>query len=427
MAKRKFTNPPPINIESFGKNLNKKLKVSKQNPQQQPIKYKSKREKEIHELINKIKSERLFIYKNAHRHIKLALGNIGNPLNLSKVLSDYHTTLKEFDALESSLKAELETLKIPETNPTATPVLPLPINQINTSAASTATICTNNAISTTLPAINLNISGAITTTTANINNENSIIAPPIINTLPVTSTTATLLDVNTIITATVTPTTTTTSNSSTKNNHSPWVSKPITRGVRSVPFIDMKSSDEDEDYDDSDEDYVDEDEETTNADNIPLLDSNDSTPSTSPRKRVSKTKTRATKNSRGVIGANITAITAAPIGTASADTNASAINGTTTTTDANIVTDGINSIATTDAETTTTTTTTTTKKKRGRPTKVIPDNCYVCRRTKTPYWRKGTDNDVVVDLCNACGLHYMKKEKKDRLSKQKHSINNVLN
>ncbi|KAM9968357.1 hypothetical protein ACTFIW_002795 [Dictyostelium discoideum] len=90
-----------------------------------------------------------------------------------------------------------------------------------------------------------------------------------------------------------------------------------------------------------------------------------------------------------------TSTTAATIGTSSTSDDTTAIDGT-------------NTIHTTD-----TAISTTTKKRRGRPQllKEIPENCYVCRVTETPYFRKGTDEGVVVDLCNACGLYYMKLEK----------------
>ncbi|KAK5582638.1 hypothetical protein RB653_004223 [Dictyostelium firmibasis] len=56
-----------------------------------------------------------------------------------------------------------------------------------------------------------------------------------------------------------------------------------------------------------------------------------------------------------------------------------------------------------------------------------PNGCHICKTQETPYWRKGKDGDQTVYLCNACGLHDIKKKKKEKLSKEKHSINNVLN
>ncbi|KAM9993091.1 hypothetical protein ACTFIY_010529 [Dictyostelium cf. discoideum] len=41
-----------------------------------------------------------------------------------------------------------------------------------------------------------------------------------------------------------------------------------------------------------------------------------------------------------------------------------------------------------------------------------PNRCYICSRTRTPYWRKGIYNGQQVNLCNPCGLNYMKTEKK---------------
>ncbi|KAM9993085.1 hypothetical protein ACTFIY_010515 [Dictyostelium cf. discoideum] len=215
MGKRK---PTPINIGSFDKKQNKKLKFTKQNPDQQqqehqqepqqPIKkYKSKREKEIHQMIDKIKSERLLIYKNAERHLKLGLAQIDFALSLPTVLKELHTALAEFDAIESSLEAELESLKISVRNASAISVLPPPINHVNTSidisaAAAAPNINNNhNTIATTT---------TTTTTTTTINNDKFTSTT---NTLPVSyikRTTATLLDVNSLITATLRPTTSTT-------------------------------------------------------------------------------------------------------------------------------------------------------------------------------------------------------------------------
>ncbi|EGG23871.1 hypothetical protein DFA_06009 [Cavenderia fasciculata] len=45
-------------------------------------------------------------------------------------------------------------------------------------------------------------------------------------------------------------------------------------------------------------------------------------------------------------------------------------------------------------------------KPRGRPRKIRPTSCAICNCTSTPEWRKG-DNGA--NLCNACGLQYMKK------------------
>ncbi|KAM9993086.1 hypothetical protein ACTFIY_010518 [Dictyostelium cf. discoideum] len=313
MGKRK-----PIPSINTGKNLNKKLKFSQQDPepqqqqqqqpqpqsQPQPIrKYKSRREKEIHQMIDKIKSERMFIYKNAERHLKLGLVYIELASSLPAVLKDLHTALKKLDELESSLIAELESLKIPVRISSATAVLTPPIDHVNTSIAITDAASINNNDNTT----------TTTTTTTTINNDNFASTT---NTLPVNSvtrTTATLLEVNNLITATLRPTTSTT-----------------------------------------------------------------------------------------------------------------ATIGTSATTDDTTAIDSTNTIATTDAAISTSTTENTIKKK-GRPLlKEVPENCYVCGVTETPYWRKGTDDGEAIDLCNACGLYYMKLEKKERLLKQNNITNNVL-
>eukprot|EP01133_Synstelium_polycarpum_P015475 gene15475-18376_t len=44
--------------------------------------------------------------------------------------------------------------------------------------------------------------------------------------------------------------------------------------------------------------------------------------------------------------------------------------------------------------------------------------------TQTPEWRKGARK---VDLCNACGLRYLKMAKRDRDCKERHSILKILN
>ncbi|KAM9955378.1 hypothetical protein ACTFIR_011816 [Dictyostelium discoideum] len=78
--------------------------------------------------------------------------------------------------------------------------------------------------------------------------------------------------------------------------------------------------------------------------------------------------------------------------------NTASTIGTSSTTDDTTAIDATNTIPTTD-----TAISTTTKKRRGRPQllKEIPENCYVCRVTETLYFRKGTDEGVVVDLCNS--------------------------
>jgi len=52
----------------------------------------------------------------------------------------------------------------------------------------------------------------------------------------------------------------------------------------------------------------------------------------------------------------------------------------------------------------------------------------MCGVTETPEWRRGPQGEHT--LCNACGLHYaktMKKQKKERDSTRKHSIDMLLN
>ncbi|KAN0049857.1 hypothetical protein ACTA71_002952 [Dictyostelium dimigraforme] len=67
------------------------------------------------------------------------------------------------------------------------------------------------------------------------------------------------------------------------------------------------------------------------------------------------------------------------------------------------------------------------KPKRGRPLKPKPEHCFRCGTRSCPYWRKNVIKGEVVDVCNACGLHLMKKEKKDLEEKRKNSIKNLLN
>ncbi|KAK5582695.1 hypothetical protein RB653_004280 [Dictyostelium firmibasis] len=67
------------------------------------------------------------------------------------------------------------------------------------------------------------------------------------------------------------------------------------------------------------------------------------------------------------------------------------------------------------------------KPKRGRPLKPKPEFCFRCGTRSCPYWRKSNIKGQLVDVCNACGLHIMKKEKKDLEEKEKNSIKNLLN
>jgi len=54
------------------------------------------------------------------------------------------------------------------------------------------------------------------------------------------------------------------------------------------------------------------------------------------------------------------------------------------------------------------------QKRRRRRTFYAPKrnlHCHMCKVTETPEWRRGPDGDHT--LCNACGLHYAKTQKKD--------------
>ncbi|KAK5584081.1 hypothetical protein RB653_005688 [Dictyostelium firmibasis] len=67
-------------------------------------------------------------------------------------------------------------------------------------------------------------------------------------------------------------------------------------------------------------------------------------------------------------------------------------------------------------------TTTSSVKKRGRPTKKSPDRCFACKITNSPYWRKSLEGNSVVDLCNSCGLDYIKKYRKEKFSKERNNL-----
>lgn len=51
------------------------------------------------------------------------------------------------------------------------------------------------------------------------------------------------------------------------------------------------------------------------------------------------------------------------------------------------------------------------KRRRGRA--APPGRCHSCNRIDTPEWRRGPDGART--LCNACGLHYAKLERKKQL------------
>jgi len=54
------------------------------------------------------------------------------------------------------------------------------------------------------------------------------------------------------------------------------------------------------------------------------------------------------------------------------------------------------------------------KKRRGRA--APPGRCHSCNRVDTPEWRRGPDGART--LCNACGLHYAKLERKRQLDQR---------
>jgi hypothetical protein len=53
------------------------------------------------------------------------------------------------------------------------------------------------------------------------------------------------------------------------------------------------------------------------------------------------------------------------------------------------------------------------EKKRARGRAAPPGRCHSCNRIDTPEWRRGPDGART--LCNACGLHYAKLERKRQL------------
>ncbi|KAK4031885.1 hypothetical protein C8A01DRAFT_51182 [Parachaetomium inaequale] len=54
------------------------------------------------------------------------------------------------------------------------------------------------------------------------------------------------------------------------------------------------------------------------------------------------------------------------------------------------------------------------KKRRGRA--APPGRCNSCNRVDTPEWRRGPDGART--LCNACGLHYAKLERRRQLDQR---------
>lgn len=64
------------------------------------------------------------------------------------------------------------------------------------------------------------------------------------------------------------------------------------------------------------------------------------------------------------------------------------------------------------------------KRKRGR--RSLKENliCAVCKTTETPEWRRGPNGPAT--LCNACGIRWANKIKKERNSRLKHSIESLI-
>eukprot|EP00026_Physarum_polycephalum_P004220 Phypoly_transcript_04237.p1 GENE.Phypoly_transcript_04237~~Phypoly_transcript_04237.p1 ORF type:complete len:254 (-),score=35.42 Phypoly_transcript_04237:104-865(-) len=63
-------------------------------------------------------------------------------------------------------------------------------------------------------------------------------------------------------------------------------------------------------------------------------------------------------------------------------------------------------------------------KRRGRPSTRIDNQCVECGTHKTPEWRRGEGG---VHLCNACGLQYSKRVRREKAEKKRNSITTVLN
>lgn len=63
-------------------------------------------------------------------------------------------------------------------------------------------------------------------------------------------------------------------------------------------------------------------------------------------------------------------------------------------------------------------------KRRGRPSTRIDNQCVECGTHRTPEWRRGEGG---VHLCNACGLQYSKRVRRERAEKKRNAITAVLN
>lgn len=62
------------------------------------------------------------------------------------------------------------------------------------------------------------------------------------------------------------------------------------------------------------------------------------------------------------------------------------------------------------------------KKRRGRA--APPGRCHSCNRIDTPEWRRGPDGART--LCNACGLHYAKLERKRQMEQRSMRANKAV-
>jgi len=63
-------------------------------------------------------------------------------------------------------------------------------------------------------------------------------------------------------------------------------------------------------------------------------------------------------------------------------------------------------------------------KKRGRPSTRIDNQCVECGTHRTPEWRRGEGG---VHLCNACGLQYSKRVRREKAERKRNSIAAILN
>jgi len=63
-------------------------------------------------------------------------------------------------------------------------------------------------------------------------------------------------------------------------------------------------------------------------------------------------------------------------------------------------------------------------KRRGRPSTRMDNQCVECGTHRTPEWRRGEGG---VHLCNACGLQYSKRIRRERAEKKRNAITAVLN